>query len=299
MSRQVFRTAADLRGFSLKNCQGMEHPRSVLLCPPDYYDVLDVKNPFMIGQAGTIDKVLARRQWEALRQAFGASGKKIEIIDPIPGLEEMTFCSNQTLVGLDGQNQPTCLLSRMRHPLRRREVPAFEEWFRRRGYRIARFKDSTRYFEGAGDAVWHPGKRLLWGGSGFRSEAESYEEVAKIFEAPVAVLKLVNERFFHLDTCFCPLNSESVLIYPSAFASESLEMILKVFPVVLSAPENEASGAMACSAAIVDGRTALVPKGAPAVCRQIRVMGLDVVELDTSEFIKSGGSVYGLKMFLY
>ncbi len=298
MSR-VYKTLSDLRGFSLKNCPDMGHPKSVLLCPPDYFDVLDVKNPYMVGQAGTIDKALARRQWEALRQAFEAAGKPVELIQPVPGLEEMTFCSNQTLAGLDGESRPTCLLSQMRHPLRRREIPAYEEWFTRRGYRIARFKDSTRYFEGAGDAAWHPAKRLIWGGYGFRSEIESYEEVAKVFDAPVVALKLVNERFFHLDTCFCPLTPEAALIYPSAFSSESLEMILKVFPVVLSAPEPEAGGVLACSAAIIDSRTALVPKGAPVVSRQIGVVGLDVVEVDTSEFLKSGGSVYGLKTFLY
>jgi len=299
VSRQVFRSLSDLRGFSLKNCPAMEHPKSVLLCPPDYFDVLDVKNPYMIGQAGTIDKVLARRQWEALRGAFEASGKPVELIEAVPGLEEMTFCSNQTLVGLDGEGRRTCLLSQMRHPLRRREISAYEDWFARRGYRVERFKDSTRYFEGAGDAVWHPGKRLLWGGYGFRSEAESYEDVARVFDASVVALKLVNERFFHLDTCFCPLTPEAALIYPSAFSSESLEMILKAFPVVLSAPEAEAAGVLACSAAIVDCRTALVPKGAPVVSRQIGVVGLSVVEVDTSEFLKSGGSVYGLKTFLY
>jgi N-dimethylarginine dimethylaminohydrolase len=299
MSSNVYRSVADLKGFSLKNCAAMPDPAAVLMCPPDYFDVVDVKNPFMSGQVGTVNRTLARKQWEDLRASFEASGKPVSLIEPVQGLEDMVFCANQTLVGLSPKMERICLLGQMRHPSRRREVPAFEAWFRARGYEIARLKDKNLLFEGAGDALWHPGKRLLWGGHGFRSEAEAYEDVARIFATPVALLKLVNEKFYHLDTCFCPLTSESVLIYPSAFDAASLELILKIFPVVLTAGEVEAGRSMACNAAVIDGRVAIVQRGAASVARHMAGMGLKVVEVDTSEFIKSGGSVYCLKMFVY
>lgn len=269
------------------------------MCAPDHFDVVDVKNPFMNGQAGAVNRILARKQWEDLRTAFEAVGTPISLIGAVPGLEDMVFCANQTFVGLTQKMERVCLLGQMRHSSRRREVPAFEAWFLKNGYRIARLKDPHQLFEGAGDALWHPGKRLIWGGYGFRSQPEAYEEVADIFETPVVLLKLVNEKFFHLDTCFCPLTPESVLIYPSAFDAASLELILKIFPVVLTASETEASRFMACNAAVVDGRTALLQRGASSVARHMGGMGLKVVEVDTSEFIKSGGSVYCLKMFLY
>jgi N-dimethylarginine dimethylaminohydrolase len=126
-----------------------------------------------------------------------------------------------------------------------------------------------------------------------------YEEVARAFDSPVVLLKLVNERFYHLDTCFCPLTPEAVLIYPSAFDAESLELILKIFPIVLTAGEGEAVRSMACNAAVVDGKTAILQKGAASVSRHMAVMGLKVIEVDTSEYIKSGGSVYCMKMFCY
>lgn len=299
MSHQVYRAVADLKGFSLKNCPAMPEPTGVLMCPPDHYDVVDVKNPFMAGKVGTVDRALARRQWEELKAAFESAGRAVSLISPVPGLEDMVFCANQTLAGVTPRMEKVCLLGQMRHSSRRREVPAFEAWFRERGYRIARLKDPATSFEGAGDALWQPGKRLLWGGHGFRSEPQAYEEVARVFETPVILLKLVNEHFYHLDTCFCPLTPESVLIYPAAFDAESLELILKLFPVVLTASEPEAARAMACNAAVIDSRTAILQRGASAVARHMAVMGLRVLEVDTSEFIKSGGSVYCLKMFLY
>lgn len=299
MSHALYRSVDELKGFSLKNCPSMPDPAAILMCAPDHYQVVDEKNPFMAGKAGTVDRTRARAEWEGVRAAFESAGKPVSLIEPSPGLEDMVFCANQTLSGVTPRMEKLCLMGQMRHSSRRREVPAFEKWFKERGYRIAKLKDPNTLFEGGGDAIWHPGKRLLWGGHGFRSEPEAYEEVARIFETPVILLKLANERFYHLDTCFCPLSSESVLIYPPAFDAASLELILKLFPVVLTAGENEAGTYMACNAAVLDGRTAVIQRGAGAVTRHIAGLGLKVVEVETGEFIKSGGSVYCLKNFVY
>lgn len=299
MRPRVYRTVNDLSGFSVKSCAAMPEPAGVLMCPPDHYDVVDVKNPFMASHVGKVDRPLARRQWEALREAFEAAGKPVCLIDPVPGLEDMVFCANQTLVGLTPALEKICMPSQMRHSSRRREVPAFEAWFRERGYGIARLKDPSACFEGAGDALWHPGRRLLWGGHGFRSQPEVYEEVAAAFGTPVVLLKLVNERFYHLETCFCPLSPEAVMIYPSAFDAASLELILKLFPVVLPLSEPEAAARMACNASLAGAGTAILPRGAGGAARRLEGLGLKVVEADTSEFLKSGGAVGCLKMFLY
>jgi N-dimethylarginine dimethylaminohydrolase len=299
MSVKIYRTVHDLKGFSLKNCPAMPLPKGALMCAPDHYQVLAVKNPYMSGHIGAVDRAKARRQWEQLREAFDAAGCPVTLIDPEPGLEDMVFCANQSLAGTRPDGEKVAVISTMRHPSRRREVEAFDAWYKRRGYRVVRLKSgSSVTFEGSGDAVWHPGKRLLWAGHGFRSDPLTFEAVARAFEAPVIQLKLVNERFYHLDTCFCPLTSESVLIHPAAFDAASLELILKIFPIVVTANEADASVRMACNAAVV-GRTAILQKGATAVANHVHALGLGVCEVDTSEFIKSGGSVYCLKQFLF
>ncbi len=300
MSSNVYRDVTSLKGFSLKNCPAMDEPSGVLLCPPDHYQILSVKNPYMSGQVGAVDREKARRQWEDMAAAFRAAGMDVETIEPTPGLEDMVFCANQSLAGTRPDGEKVAVLSSMRHASRRREVAAFESWYRARGYRVIKLKsDGPSTFEGSGDAVWHPGKRLLWGGYGFRSDPEVFEPVAEAFKTPVVLLKLVNERFYHLDTCFCPLTPEAVLIYPSAFDAASLELILKIFPVVVTANEADAIGKMACNAAVVKSRTAVIQKGASASVGHMRALGLEVVETDTSEFIKSGGSVYCMKQFLF
>lgn len=284
---------------SPRGCKPMPGPTGVLMCRPDHYNVLEVKNPLMSGQIGTVSPSVAKMQWQELRGNFEASGMPVSLIDPVEGLEDMVFCANQTMLGLDSKMKRVCFLGSMRHPSRRREVAYFESYFSKQGYRIARLNRPSVCFEGAGDALWHPGRRLIWGGYGFRSDAEAYEEVSRIFDAPVVLLKLVNDKFYHLDTCFCPLTPEAVLIYAPAFDPESLGLILKLFPTVLLADEWEAGRLLACNAAVIDSKRALIQSGAKASARRMRSLGLEVIESDTSEFIKSGGSVYCMKMFTY
>jgi len=300
LSAKIYKTVHDLKGFSLKNCPLMPEPSGVLMCAPDYYQVLAVKNPFMAGHIGAVDLPRARRQWEQLREAFDAADLPVSLIEPTPGLEDMVFCANQSLAGTRPDGEKVALLSAMRHPSRRREVAAFEAWYKERGYRVMKLKSGGHdTFEGSGDAIWHPGRRLLWAGHGFRSDPETFTQVARAFETPIIQLKLVNERFFHLDTCFCPLTTESVLIHPAAFDAASLELILKIFPIVVTSNEVDASARMACNATVVRGKIAILQKGSTAVSNHMHALGLGVCEVDTSEFIKSGGSVYCLKQSLF
>lgn len=277
----------------------MPGPTGVLMCRPDHYNVLEVKNPLMADRVGTVSPTVAKAQWEALRHGFEQAGMPVSLIEPVAGLEDMVFCANQTMLGLDARMRKVCLLGSMRHPSRRREVAAFESFFRGAGYDIVRLSRPGVFFEGAGDALWHPGRRLIWGGYGFRSDAEAYEEVSEVFDAPVVLLKLVNERYYHLDTCFCPLTPESVLIHAPAFDPESLGVILALFPTVIVADEREAERLLACNAAVLESGRAIIQSGAVNSAQRMRSMGLEVMETDTSEFIKSGGSVFCMKMFTY
>ena len=302
MSVNIYRSTAELKGFSLKNCPAMEEPSGVLMCPPDYFQVLSVKNPHMSGNIGAVDAARAKRQWDDLVAAFESIGCPVEKIAPTPGLEDMVFAANQSLAGTRPDGEKVALISSMRHASRRKEVEAFEQWYEARGYRPLRIKAggaAQETFEGAGDAIWHPGRRLLWGGYGFRTDPGLFEQVAQAFKTPVIQLKLVNERFYHLDTCFCPLTTEAVLIYPSAFDAASLELILKIFPVVVTSSEADAVGRMSCNAAVWRQKTAVIQKGATAAAGHMRALGLEVLEVDTSEYIKSGGSVYCMKQFLF
>ena len=180
----------------------------VLLCPPDHFDVVDVKNAFMRGQK--VDRAKAREQWDALAATFRAIGLAVETLPPTAGCEDMVFCANPSFTGLGAGGKKIAVISVMKHASRQREVEGHRAWFLARGYDVI---GSPVLFEGGGDACWHPGKRIIWGGYGQRSVAEVYPFLEEVFGAKALTLELKTD-FYHLDTCFCPLDGKTVLYYP-------------------------------------------------------------------------------------
>jgi len=71
--------------------------------------------------------------------------------------------------------------------------------------------------EGAGDCVFDATRRMFWMGYGPRSDATAHDPVADMFGVDTLALELVDPRFYHLDTCFCPLPDGSAFWFPAAF----------------------------------------------------------------------------------
>ncbi len=270
-------------------------PRAVQMCPPDAFDVVDVKNPFMVGNEGAVDRARARRQWDALRAAFEAAGMPVEVLPPEPDCEDMTFCANPSFPYLDRDGARVCLLGRMRSPSRERETPAVRAWFQAAGYRVVSIPAA---YEGGGDTLSHPGRRLLWGGIGPRSEAAAYPIVSRTLDVEVKTLKLATKRFYHLDTCLCLLDEQSALVFEPAFEPAGLDLLRTEFSTLICVSSADADK-MACNAVALPHRTVLIPTGCAQTVQQLRDRAFTVVEIDTGEFLKSGGSVFCLKQFLY
>lgn len=284
---------------SIRDLRGMPLPGAVLMCAPDYFDVVDVKNPFMENQRGKVDIPLARKQWQDLTRILESIGVEVQLIPPLPDSEDMVFCANPIFAGLDGENRRTAVTSRMRYGSRQLEVAAHAAWFEGHGYRVIPICEPGCLFEGSGDALWHPGRRLIWGGYGHRTNKEIYRQLSEIFDAPVMLLELPTELFYHLDTCFGLLDENTALVYPAALTGAGMRLIRSLIPDVIEVDATEATQAMACNGAAFGGKYVVLQRGAPAVCRKLRERGFQVIQVETSEFIKSGGSVFCMKMYLF
>ncbi|MHC4940289.1 MAG: dimethylarginine dimethylaminohydrolase family protein [Planctomycetota bacterium] len=275
----------------------MPDPTGVLLCPPDHFDVVDVKNPFMEGHAGTIDKSAARAQWDALSDAFRDAGMTVETLDPTPGCEDMVFAANQTFPGRHSSGRLVCLLSHMRYESRRREVAAYATWFSDHGYTVIDAVPEGELFEGGGDALWHPGRHFIWAGYGGRTGQAAHKALAEVFDAPVASLRLVDERFYHLDTCLCAIDEKTALWFPGAFDEQGRAMLAEGFANLIEVDEQDAIEGFACNAAAFPGGVVVIDRRAEATIEKLA--GYRVIAVDTGEYLKSGGSVFCLKQYLY
>ncbi|MEW6730859.1 MAG: arginine deiminase family protein [Acidobacteriota bacterium] len=299
MTARVITTLAEAQSLDLAAIPARREPTAILMCPPDYFEVKDVKNAFMEGNIGRIDKTAARQQWDELKAAFERLGKQVFVIEAAPDLEDMVFSANQVLPGLDSEGRPYVVLSLMRHESRRKEVAHYRKWFESRGYRIIEFSRDDILFEGQGDTLWHPGKQLLWGGHGHRTSLEAYQDLSEMLNVPVIALHLHTQEFYHLDTCFCLLDSNSVLVYSEAFTPEGMKLIRHFFPRVIEANQRDAGMAFACNALVLDDKYVVIQRGANDTVKKLSAAGFEIVEVETSEYIKSGGSVFCMKMMIY
>jgi len=272
-------------------------PRRILMCRPTYFEVKDAKNEFMSGNIGGVDKSKAQSQWSELKKAFENCGFPVELIEPGADLEDMVFTANQVLPALDEFGKPLVVLGRMTYESRTKEVPHFEKWFRDQGYGVLELPKGCKRFEGGGDGVWHPDRKLLWLGFGSRTEESCCDAIVQLLKAPVVKLKLSSPKFYHLDTAFAVLDVDSVMIYPPAFDQSGLALIHNYFQNVIEVSESDANN-FACNALALD-RYVVLQKGSASACDELRRLGFTPVEVDTSEYMKSGGSVFCMKQMVY
>jgi N-dimethylarginine dimethylaminohydrolase len=154
------------------------------------------------------------------------------------------------------------------------------------------------YLEGHGDLVWLADTSRIFAGYGFRSTPGAIEKFsAAMSQMGIAVipLELIDPYCYHLDTCLCPLNQDSVLIFAGAFSGESLASIHKFWKRVHLLDADEAhhfigNGIVVNDRYICCGMT-------PQLQAVLHEEGLTPEIVDTSEFEKSGGSCFCMKVF--
>ena len=278
----------------------LARPTRVLMTTPDHFKVAYVINPHMAGNVGTVDVDAARAQWDALRETYERLGVPVSVVDGAESQPDMVFCANQTLPALGPDGERIAVMSRMHARQRAGEVPAYERFFDAEGYQtVSLDPDLPGTFEGMGDAIWHPGRRLLWGGYGFRTDRQVYARLAEHLGVAVQPLALHDPDFYHLDTCLCPLDERTVLLFPGAFTDEDLATIRSHFERTIEAPEDEARTLFACNAHSPDGRHVVIQRGCAVTNGLLQDAGYTVVEVDTDEYLKSGGSVFCMKLMFW
>lgn len=293
--------SADALDISVTDLPSIPRPDRVVLTTPTYFDVEYVINPHMSENVGTVNQDVAFQQWKALRATYTALDISPLIVNGRSGLPDMVFCANQTLPFYDpNREQRGVVLSRMHAAERKDEVPYYADFFQQEGYAVEELPSDLEIdFEGMGDAIWNPGRFLLWGGYGFRTSPTAYEAVSNLLGVHVILLELVDPDYYHLDTCFCPLDDDHVLIAPDAFGDDARALIEWGFTTVIEAPDEEARHQFACNAHCPDGRHVLIQEGCEGTIDQLKNEGFVPVELDTSEYLKAGGSVFCMKQMIW
>ncbi|NGZ11669.1 MAG: amidinotransferase [Nitrospira sp. LK70] len=262
----------------------------LLVCPPDYFGIEYEINPWM-RLTNRVDHGRAVRQWHELVHVLEKNlGAVLERMTPIPELPDLVFTANAGVVV--GR---TAVVSRFRYPERQREEAHLENWFRGHGYEVMTV-EADLYFEGAGDLLGFP--EYWFGGYRQRSDIRVFPVLSEHFHREIIPLELVDSRFYHLDTCFCPLSGGDLLYFPAAFDTYGQAAIAERVPDKqrLTVPEDEALK-FACNAVCV-GKHVVLPVGCPSTQAWLRRRGYETHPVQLDEFMRSGGSAKCLTLAL-
>lgn len=254
---------------------------SLLMCRPDFFGIEYEINPWM-SLSRQADRELAQRQWQAF-YAFLADELEVDVslIEPVRGQPDMVFTANAGLARDD-----KFISSNFRNKERAGESPRYEAWFRETGYTVHALPGEL-HFEGEGDVLFAD-EANAYAGYLIRSDVKAHNRVAELLDVRVVSLELVDARFYHLDTCFCPLGPQRVVYYPGAFDSYAREVVEANFPDRIEITEEEAVE-FVCNSLVV-GDHYLQPRGGERLRPALESRGYAVHEFDMSEFIKAGGA---------
>jgi N-dimethylarginine dimethylaminohydrolase len=257
------------------------------MCEPTFYGIEYEINPWMNRARGSTPEQAAR-QWQNLHDALVALGVRIERLPPQAGLPDLVFTAN---AGLVFGNR--FFSSRFRHEVRARETPHFDAWFQANGFTVEHLPEGC-YFEGAGDALFCG--TTLFAGYRIRSDVGGHQYLAKQLARQVLPLELIDPRFYHLDTCFCPLAPGEALYYPPAFDAYGRKVLETHVPRLLPVTDAEAVR-FGCNAVVV-GRTVVHNSGCEQMAADLRARGYTCVAVELDEFLKAGGSAKCLTLRL-
>ena len=254
--------------------------RRYLMCRPEHFTVSYEINPWMDASRPT-DRDLAVAQWQRLHDVHVGLGHTVELIEPVAGLPDMVFAANGATVE-DG----VVYSARFLHRERAGEGHAYLQWFSERGY-VTHAAEQVN--EGQGDLLVVGD--LVLAGTGFRTAPAAHAEAQEVFGRPVVSLRLVDPRFYHLDTALTVLDASverpEIAYYPAAFSPGSQAVLHRLFPDALVA--SDADAAVLGLNAVSDGRHVVVTPDAEHFQVQLRERGFVPVPVDTSELRKGGG----------
>lgn len=262
-----------------------------LMCPPQWYDVDYVINPWMAGNLHRPSRDRAFAQWRALYDALHRVAD-VRVLHPREGSPDMTFVGHTAVV-----QHGVAAISNFAHPQRQAEAQHLRRWMQEAGFLLWETPRESA-FEGEGDVLFDPTGRHIWAAHGSRTCEHCHRHLASAWHASVSSLHLVDPRFYHLDTCFAPLAGGFLLYFPEAFDATSLERIHAAYAPARRIAVNEFEATQFACNVVNIGQQIIVPTVTTDLPARLTAAGFKVEQIDLGEFLRGGGSAKSLVLRL-
>jgi N-dimethylarginine dimethylaminohydrolase len=250
----------------------------VILCQPKFMAIEEVINDVQKKYKNeNINVELAMKQHKKFEEILKEHGVEVIKLPSSEQFPEQVFTRDIGFtVGDD------IFVAEMASDIRKGEEEALEEWLDDED--IA-FQTTTNRVEG-GDVIVDRG--TLFVGISSRTSIEAAEKLKDDLPDYTIIPIHFDENYLHLDCVFNILSPEVGLIFSQAFEPRIVDMLTATYKLIeVSEEEQFTMGTNVLS--IGNKKVFSLPQN-KQVNAQIRAHGFEVIEVDFSEIIKSGGS---------
>jgi len=262
------------------------------MCPPQFYDVDYVINPWMAGNLHRSSRDVAFAQWNSLYQHLKTIAD-VKLLHARANTPDMVFVAHTAVV-----QHGVAAISSFAHAQRQVEEQYLREWFLEAGFLLWETPRETA-FEGEGDVLFDGDGSVLWAAHGVRTCLHSHHHLADAWHMPVRSLHLVDPRFYHLDTCFAPLAGGFLMYFPEAFdAASRLQIEAAYAPDKRIIVTEQEAAHFACNVINVGQSVTMHKLTGSDLPDRLMDLGFDVTQLPLGEFLKGGGSAKSLALRL-
>jgi N-dimethylarginine dimethylaminohydrolase len=240
--------------------------RNLLMCRPDFFKIAYQLNPYM-DVSKQPDHELLMKEYEAIVAAHVAAGRRVEFVDPVDGLPDMTYTANQALIR--GKKAVLANLPAERAG----ELAYTKTWLQDNGYEVF---DCPYLLSGQGDSL-PTGTGAVIKGRGWRSDPKSDDFVRE-------KLRYDNDLVFGIlkpgliAVCFEALDAPSQELIRSRTDFETIEV-------------NIDEARLGACNLVSDGNTITMMDKAPQLAANLRQLGFEVVELPITQLWLGGGGI--------
>lgn len=252
--------------------------RRVILCQPKFMAIDEVINDVQKKyEDENINIELAMKQHKEFEELLIEHGVEVIKLPSSEKFPEQVFTRDIGFtVGDD------IFVAEMASNIRKGEEEALEEWL---DDEEIEFQTTTNRVEG-GDVIVDRG--TLFVGISSRTSIEAAEKLRDDLPEYTIIPVTFDEKYLHLDCVFNILSPEVGLVFPQAFDLSIVDMLAATYKLIeVSEEEQFTMGTNVLS--IGDKKVFSLPQN-KQVNEQIRAHGFEVIEVDFSEIIKSGGS---------
>jgi N-dimethylarginine dimethylaminohydrolase len=272
-------TEATRKNLELQCNSEYERLEKVLVCPPTFMSISEIINETQKHYAeDNIDESVASKQHRNFVAKMKEEGIEVFSLEALEQFPEQVFTRD---IGFTLGDK--VFVSNMGSDVRHGEEQLFKNWLNEQGAFYLSLTDNT--IEG-GDVIID--RDVIFVGISGRTSSEGLHKITEALPGLTVQEIPIDKSYLHLDCIFNVLSPTEALIFPPALRKEELDYLATRYELIEVTKEEQFT--MGTNVLSIGNKKVISLPCNKKVNRDMRDRGYEVIEVDISEIIKSGGS---------